>query len=363
MNTQKFGVVLLAAAALSGAVMAGQDATEPELRLELDLVDGSRIIGVPSIESVPVETSYAKLDITLKQLMTLRIGEDRETATLELRNGDKLKGVVDLGTPKLETVFGKVKVAAEHIEGLRVVLSGGALPEALRQGLVLYYSFDIDEGKKVLDQSGNRNNGEVEGATWTAKGVRGGAYDFDGTNDLITVKPRSDLSDTGDITVSLWTFARGRKPAGDRQFIFDSHSDAVSGEYRQGVCLLYDFFASGKSEIHNAILYDNDITKRQFVEQMTPFEVVGKWHHMVFVKRGKDDVTYFDARLVDSSYACQVRRGNRLDLNHTWSIGTFAGNRAPGSYNYSFNGTVDEVMVYDRALTDAEVRQIYDDQK
>jgi hypothetical protein len=120
-----FCVVVLAASAWIGAARAGEDKKpEPQLRLEVDLVDGSRIIGVPSIESIPVETSYAKLDITLKQLMTLRIGEDHETATMELRNGDKLKGVVDLGTLKLETVFGDVKLTPDTLREVRVRLVG-----------------------------------------------------------------------------------------------------------------------------------------------------------------------------------------------------------------------------------------------
>jgi hypothetical protein len=81
------------------------------------------------------------------------------------------------------------------------------------------------------------------------------------------------------------------------------------------------------------------------------------------VKRGKDDCTYFDGKRLDSSYAREVRRDNRLDLNHTWSIGTFAGNKASGNNNNSFNGLIDEVMVYDRALAGNEVEQIYDAQK
>ncbi len=358
-----FYMMVVSAMALVGTAWAGSDKEEPRVRLELDLIDGSHIIGVSSIESVPVEASYAKMNVALKQILMIKIGDDHETASIDLRNGDKLKGVISLPPIQLEALFGSVRIGIEHVREVRVVLSGGELPDVLRKGMILYYSFDRDEGKKVSDQSGTGNDGEVDGATWTAKGIKGGAYAFDGTNDLITVKPRSNMSDTGDTTVSLWTYARGRKPTGDRQFIFDSHSDATSGQYRQGVCLLYDFFASGKSEIHNAILYDSDVAKCQFVEQATPVEVAGQWHHMVFVKRGKDDCTYFDGKRLDSSYAREVRRDNRLDLNHTWSIGTFAGNKASGNNNNSFNGLIDEVMVYDRALAGNEVEQIYDAQK
>ena len=58
-------ITLLTTTALVGTAWAGKDKEEPQLRLELDLVDGSRIAGVPGIESVPVETSYAKMDVQL----------------------------------------------------------------------------------------------------------------------------------------------------------------------------------------------------------------------------------------------------------------------------------------------------------
>jgi hypothetical protein len=56
-----FGMMVLAATVLAGMAEAEQDKAEPPLRLELSLVDGSRIIGAPSIEAIPVETSYANM--------------------------------------------------------------------------------------------------------------------------------------------------------------------------------------------------------------------------------------------------------------------------------------------------------------
>lgn len=114
---------------MAGAAWAGEDKPEPQVRLELDLVDASYISGVPGIESVPVQTPYAKMDIPLKQILTLTIGEDHETAAVEMRNGDKLKGVVNIEPIKLETAFGKVTIGVEHIRKLDVVLSGGAPSE------------------------------------------------------------------------------------------------------------------------------------------------------------------------------------------------------------------------------------------
>ena len=135
MKRLTFCMMVLAASALVGKAWAEKDKEERPLRLELNLVDGSRIIGTPSIESVPLETAYAKMNVPLKQIMTMKIGEDHETVAFDLQNGDKLKGVINLEPIKLVTVFGNVSVGIEHIKQLDVVLADGA---ASRKGLVLW---------------------------------------------------------------------------------------------------------------------------------------------------------------------------------------------------------------------------------
>lgn len=62
-------------------------------RLGLDLIDGSRVIGVPVLTSVPVQTSYAKMDIPLRQIVSMEFTADYEKVSLALRNGDSLLGL------------------------------------------------------------------------------------------------------------------------------------------------------------------------------------------------------------------------------------------------------------------------------
>ena len=73
----KTGIAFLVALGLSGSAWVGQDNTNQapkELRLELNLIDGSRTIGVPTIESVLIQTSYAKMDVPLKQVLAIKVG-------------------------------------------------------------------------------------------------------------------------------------------------------------------------------------------------------------------------------------------------------------------------------------------------
>ncbi len=112
--------------AATALITAAGDETQTNatLRLAIDLVDGSRLIGTPVIATVPVQTSYAKMDVPLAQIKALKIGADHETVTLNLRNGDKLTGVLSLAPIKLETLFGPASIGIEHIQQLRVTLGG-----------------------------------------------------------------------------------------------------------------------------------------------------------------------------------------------------------------------------------------------
>ena len=75
-------------------ILAGTPNTNEVLNVVLDLSDGSRLIGTPSLATVPVQTSYAKMDVPLTQIKALKIGDDHETVTLNLRNGDTLTGLI-----------------------------------------------------------------------------------------------------------------------------------------------------------------------------------------------------------------------------------------------------------------------------
>lgn len=135
MNKFTLCIMVVVTSVLLNPVWAEQNEAEQPLRLELTLIDGSRVIGIPTIDVIPVETVYAKMNVPLKQILTMKIGDDRETVSFSLQNGDKLKGVVKIEPIKLETVFGKVSVNLEHIKQLDVVLAGRAFSQ---KGLVLW---------------------------------------------------------------------------------------------------------------------------------------------------------------------------------------------------------------------------------
>ncbi|MGB4048409.1 MAG: hypothetical protein WBL24_09640, partial [Kiritimatiellia bacterium] len=176
--------------------------TSEQIRVELDLVDGSRVIGVPAITSIPLQTSYARMDIPLAQIMTLGMAKDHATAELILGNGDKLSGTVQLKPIRLSTLFGDIRVGIAHIRRISILLPAGQISDQLRRGLVLYYSFDNDDAGTVKDDSGNGHHGVLRSARWTPDGYKGGAYVFHGSSSFIEAIPPP--TQAGSLSVAAW---------------------------------------------------------------------------------------------------------------------------------------------------------------
>lgn len=111
----KLYITVLAVLSLVSAGLAEQEEADLAVSLTLDLVDGSRVIGVPRIKSIPIQTQYATMNIPLKHITSIKMEDDHKNASIDLQNGDKLKGVLDLEPLALGTIFGDVSVALEHV--------------------------------------------------------------------------------------------------------------------------------------------------------------------------------------------------------------------------------------------------------
>jgi hypothetical protein len=71
-------------------------------------------------------------------------------------------------------------------------------------GLVAAYSFDEGGGTNVNDAAGAANNGALSGPAWRSAGRFGGALDFDGANDLVTIADQAELDLTDGMTLEAW---------------------------------------------------------------------------------------------------------------------------------------------------------------
>jgi hypothetical protein len=116
---------LAATCAVAGDESAGgRDSLQ--VNLACDLKDGSCVKGTPSIRTVSVRTDYAKLQLRLSSIRQLTVTSDHESVIIEMQNGDKISGVLDLPPFKLKTAFGVVELSIEHITKIGVSWVTGA---------------------------------------------------------------------------------------------------------------------------------------------------------------------------------------------------------------------------------------------
>ena len=238
-----------------------------------------------------------------------------------------------------------------YIVGFRTASSGAAGPTTpiLKTGgapgpggLVLYLPFDKpDQDGLVHDESGAGNDGHVFGAQWVADGKFGGAYQFHITNltDRIVI-PNSDTLNPDHITVSAWI------KAADRDGFWNRIADK---DYRNGYCLDLGGDFHGKS--HRGRLQVE--TSRGSSESNRVFND-NRWHHVAATFDGQKLCFYIDGvgggRLVRNPGPLKK---NGWDL----CIGNSVVDYGTGEF-LAFDGLIDEVRIYNRALSPDEVKAL-----
>ena len=105
-------------------------AAEPKLTVIVDLVDGSRVMGVPGIAELKVDSQLGKLKLPIRNVAKVVFKPDagHTTAEVTLTNGDLLKGVVEPAILDLEAVWGKVAIGSQHVRTLTIQDAAAATP-------------------------------------------------------------------------------------------------------------------------------------------------------------------------------------------------------------------------------------------
>jgi len=217
----------------------------------------------------------------------------------------------------------------------------------LASGLVGLWTFDgADLTDKVYDRSGAGNNGYIfNAATTSAKviGKLGQALRFDDVNDYVSVADNNTL-DPSTITVSAWVYPTGADPGNGFDRVVDK---ANSGSMSQAGYRLLGIAASDcGSTAWGAQWYSGSAQKT--VCGPTTAAINRQWTHLVFTHDGTTGHMYSNGVLINSTTAA-FSAGNSFDL----AIGNSIQVSRP------FGGSIDDVRIYNRALSAAEVLQLY----
>jgi len=230
------------------------------------------------------------------------------------------------------------------VQAVQAAGSGGGGSD---EGLVAEWRFDEGAGSVLHDSSGNGNDGTIHGASWTA-GKFGNALRFDGQDDFVDCGNDASLSwRSADYSVCAWA---KRMSTGSYDVIVGKQEDG--GNYRGW----YLRFNSRKAAVSDIIEfatgnYDRSWNGNGAVRSDGTYTDTN-WHYICGVLDGKNS----KARLyVDGVEIKNDAGSNTYNIDN--SVSLRIGAKENGEY---FNGKIDEVRIYNRALTAEEIKQHYE---
>ncbi|MBI2595346.1 four helix bundle protein [Candidatus Daviesbacteria bacterium] len=214
----------------------------------------------------------------------------------------------------------------------------------LSNGLVGYWKMDESSWtsdcttEEVTDASGNSNNGEScpnADANDPLTGKFGNAGDFDGTNDYVNIDDNDGLTPSR-VTVAAWLY-RGRTVTAEMAINKGDGSTNANSSYELG-------FRSA----NNFPIFEVSTGSAWVTATGTTAISTSTWAHVVGTYDGKEVRIFVNGVLEESSSTTTsvVNDTNALRIGST-------------SGGFNFQGRVDEVRVYNRAISPAEVSQLY----
>jgi hypothetical protein len=198
-------------------------------------------------------------------------------------------------------------------------------------GLVAAYAFSEGAGTTAADVSGHGNHGTVSGAAWAA-GRMGAALAFDGVDDAVIVPDRASLDLTAALTLEAWI---SPSVLSGWRVIVDKTTTGLPSNYYLGLYgdeVAFGFYAGGAWRDH--VTSGVDLP-------------ANAWTHVA--------ATFDDAADRVRIYVNGVLRLSAVELGRPVAnaeqlrIGI-------GFANEAFAGRIDEVRVYDRALTASQIQ-------
>jgi hypothetical protein len=304
-----------------------------------------------SINSPPVLSPIANQQLGEGTTLAVQVSAsdvDGDLLTLSISNLPAFGTFIDNGNGTGTITFNPgYDAAGDYL--INVVASDGKLTDSksftltitdtpinISTGLVAYYPFNGNAN----DESGNGNNGTVYGATLTTDrfGHPSSAYSFDGLNDYIGVPHSNSLNLTGDYTISAWIFQKS------------AFTDSRCG-YR-----ILDKATAGSCD---GWVFDtcdsNSWTGRKIrMDVSCPWSTsntaysLNEWHHVVGTVNNLHITFYLDGQQ-DGEGAVAATPINSLDLYIAASHNNY----------YFFDGLIDDMRIYNRALSQAEINELY----
>ncbi|MCX9026660.1 MAG: heparin lyase I family protein [Candidatus Methanoperedens sp.] len=211
---------------------------------------------------------------------------------------------------------------------IAMALAYFAMPAAAETNLIANWTFNEDAGEVAADSSGNGNNVNlINGPIWTT-GVNGNALQFDGTNDYAVNTSATDIPAKSPFSVVAWV--------NGKSFSNPRWNDIVRKEGSWAV----------QVTPNNKLNFEITGIQDTISDIEVPTDV---WTHIAVTLEGTTVNFYKNGVLADTRTQTNVPDAglNTIDIGGYTSWGTY------------LNGALDEVKIYNRSLSAAEINADY----
>ncbi|MBX2991768.1 MAG: LamG domain-containing protein [Bacteroidetes bacterium] len=331
------GIVFLALVASLSRVSASQGGDA--VALTVRLVDGSQLAGTAIVTKLHFKTLYAMFDLELEMLEQIEMDTAGKFARVRLTNGDVLQGEFTARSLDIETILGKLTIRFEHIAS--IVVS----PANIHQGLVAHYSFEGVSGDRVPDKSSSGHDAFMRGSGITRADLPG-FFEFSGTDGYIESPDSPGLNMPAGMSILFWMSPASWGTGKSNGIVSKKQSDRTPGYvvYNDGYLprklnLRIEGDAGSATMLHSHADVDAGRMQHWAVTYDAEKRMV-RWY-----KNGNPDTLYASVSVGDMTNAVQLHVGHA----QTWGG--------------CFHGSLGNVMIFNKALSAAEVKMICDVQR
>ncbi len=198
-------------------------------------------------------------------------------------------------------------------------------------GLVAYWPFDEGKGKKVIDATGNGHDGEFNDDPKWVDGKFEAGLEFDGVDDHVIIPDDPAFAIEENITLMAWFCP----------------NDALTGRRlmskNNAIFVLFDF---GNADSIDFLVKPNNT----FAESTTTDWKAGEWYHFAGTFDGKTMKVYINGELEGEAPNGVPIAPSTLEL---WIGGDDLGNATD-----HFPGKIDEVRLYEKTLSEADIQHV-----
>lgn len=240
----------------------------------------------------------------------------------------------------------------KSIEKLEDALSAlGWEPEPeLDPNLVAYWKFDEGTGTIAYDSAGTNHGTLVNGPIWTT-GQIDAALSFDGVDDYVDVGDPPDGSlDFGandNFTISAWIICDNMQII--NQIVNKRKGGGLGGVWREGY-----IFRVFKNKLYLAI--EDTSGNRTAIRGNTEI-TSNQWYFVAAVRDSATDKLYLYVDGISDAMPVEDTTTGSLSGSKSFEIGHSLGTILTG--HWYFDGIIDDVRLYNRALSAEEIQQVY----